>query len=36
MEEKDTRDWIIEHPWLNDDVDIDDTLRYTLDEIRIS
>ena len=34
MEEKD--DWLEEHPWLAvNDSDVDETLRYSLDEIRI-
>ena len=34
MEEKD--DWLEEHPWLAvSDSDVDETLRYSLDEIRI-
>ena len=33
MEEKD--DWLEEHPWLAvNDSDVDETLRYSLDEIR--
>ena len=34
MEEKD--DWLEEHPWLAvNDSDVDETLRYSLDVIRI-
>jgi len=42
MEEQDARleeknPWMKDHPWLADDgSDIDETLRYSLDELRIS
>lgn len=35
MEEQDS--WLAEHPWItDDDSDIDEAVRYSLDEIRIA
>ena len=36
MQESENDKWIEEHPWLNEQVEIDDVLRYSLDEIRVS
>ncbi len=34
MEE--SKEWLEEHPWLNDDFELDEVVRYSLDEIRVS
>lgn len=36
MQESENDRWIEEHPWLDEQVEIDDVLRYSLDEIRVS
>lgn len=36
MQESENDKWIEEHPWLDEHLEIDDVLRYSLDEIRVS
>ena len=36
MQESENDKWIEDHPWLDEQVEIDDVLRYSLDEIRMS
>ena len=31
-----TEDWITDHPWLSEDCEVDEEIRYSLDELRFA